>query len=213
MSAEPADAPRILCIVGSPRRGGNSDRLADALARGVGAEGGVAVPVAVPLAEIAPCKGCGACERTGMCAVHDGMEDIYPLLETACAVAVVSPVYFAGVPAQLKAFYDRCQPYWARRYVLRQERTGAKRPGALLLVAGGGDPFGAQCAVTSTKSVFGVLGVEMSHLAEFTEVDKPGDIEMHPGAIAQAESIGADLVRASNIARAQSTYEGLGRLG
>jgi multimeric flavodoxin WrbA len=188
-------APRVLCIAGSPRRHGNSDRLLDALEAGVQDAGGVPVRIVASEAGIAPCRGCNACSSAGACVVRDAMDDVYPLLDSADAVAVCSPVYFASVPAVLKALYDRCEPYWARLFVLGQPRRPRKRPGALVLVGGGGDPFGTTCAVTPTKSVFGVLEVEMTELFEFVGADSPSDITRHPEALQRATEIGRALVK------------------
>lgn len=185
---------RVLCIAGSPRRGGNSDRLLDALIEGVQSAGGVPVRLVPSAVPIAPCRGCNACAATGVCAVNDAMDEVYPLLDSADAIAVCSPVYFATVPAVLKALYDRCEPYWARRYLLHQPRRAHRRPGALVLVGGGGDPFGTQCALTPTKSVFGVLEVEMTELFEFVGADAPEDIAAHPDALVRAREIGVSLV-------------------
>lgn len=191
----PDQGPRILCIAGSPRRGGNSDRLLDALEAGVRTAGGVPVRIIPASAGIAPCRGCNACASTGECVVRDAMDEVYPLLDSVDAVAIASPVYFATVPAVLKALYDRCEPYWARRYVLGEPRRAKRRPGALMLVGGGGDPFGTQCAVTPTRSVFGVLEVELAELYEFVGADSPSDIGRHPEALQRAEEIGRELVR------------------
>jgi len=185
----------VLCIAGSPRRDGNSDRLLEALSRGVRDEGGVPVRIIPAAVGIAPCRGCNACASTGECVVRDAMDEVYPLLDSVDAVAVSSPVYFATVPAVLKSLYDRCEPYWARRYILHEERRATRRPGALLLVGGGGDPFGTQCAVTPTRSVFGVLDVELTECFEFVGADSPSDIGRHPEALARAEEIGHILVR------------------
>lgn len=190
-------SPRVLCIAGSPRRGGNSDRMLDAVERGVAAAGGMPVRIVPAVAGIAPCRGCNACSSTGECVIRDAMDEVYPLLDTVDALAVASPVYFATVPAVLKSLYDRCEPYWARRYVLGEARRASKRPGALILVGGGGDPFGTQCAVTPTKSVFGVLEVELTEFYEFVGVDSPTDISRHADALARAEEIGRALVTAA----------------
>ena len=185
--------PRVLCIAGGPRRGGNADRLLDALESGVRAAGGDPVRLVVADASIAPCRGCNACSSAGACVVRDGMDSVYELLDSADAIVVATPVYFATVPATLKALYDRCQPYWARRYVLHEPRPEHRRPGALLLVGGGGDPFGSACAVTPTRSVFNVLSVELSELLEVLDVDSPTDIARRPEALSRAEEIGATL--------------------
>jgi len=183
--------PRILGIAGSPRRHGNSDRLLDAClegARGAGADTDLLV---VADAGIAPCRGCNACSSTGECVVRDGVQAAYALIDAADAIVIASPVYFATVPAVLKALYDRCQQYWARRYVLGEPLT-RRRPGALLLVGGGGDPYGHECAVTTTRSVFAVLGVD--YTAELVaRADTPSEIGRQPEALVRAGQIGEAL--------------------
>ena len=130
--------PRVLCIAGSPRRHGNSERLLDALIQGVNNSGGLAEKLVVVDYGIAPCRGCHSCSRTGQCVIEDRMNDVFPLIDGADAIVVSSPVYFATVPAVLKALYDRCQPYWARRYVLERATRHPNGPvGCSWLVAGG----------------------------------------------------------------------------
>lgn len=181
---------RVLCIAGSPRRGGNSDRMLDAAERGVVEAGAVPVRLSVAELPISPCVGCNACSSTGVCVVRDAMDDVYPMLDSADAIIVASPVYFATVPAVLKTVYDRCQPYWARRFVLGEPAPERKRPGALMLVGGGGDPFGTACAIAPTKSVFAVLGVTMSEQLELVGADSPSDIGRHPETLQRAAEIG-----------------------
>jgi multimeric flavodoxin WrbA len=156
-----AYVPRVLMVAGSPRRGGNSDVLLDACAEGVRIGGGEVDLLVVERSGVGPCTGCNGCSRFGLCIVSDGMQEMYPRIEAADAIVVATPVYFATVPAVLKAFYDRCQPYWARRYVLDQP-IERRRPGALIVVGGGGDPYGNGCAIAPTRSVFAVLGVDYS---------------------------------------------------
>ncbi|MDP2182179.1 MAG: flavodoxin family protein [Actinomycetota bacterium] len=195
MARDPiSGAPRILCIAGSPRRHGNSERLLDACAAGVESAGGLAETLVVVERDIRPCQGCNACSSTGECVVQDGMQSVYPMLDAAAAIAISSPVYFATVPAVLKALYDRCQPYWARTHVLH-EPPPARRQGALMLVRGGGDPYGFQAAVYTTKSVFAGLGVDYAAELKVEGPDSPSDIGRHPDALRDAAEIGAQMVR------------------
>lgn len=184
---------RVLCIAGSPRRGGNSDRLLDSLAIGVTEAGGEPIRLIVSELAIEPCRACHACSRTGECVVRDDMDDVYRALDSANAIVVAAPVFFATVPSGLKALYDRCQPYWTRRYVLGEPAPSHKRPGAAIVVGGGGDPFGTRCAFTPTSSVFGVLGVSLDHRIEVVGVDAPADVESHVGSIADARRVGTAL--------------------
>lgn len=185
---------RVLCIAGSPRRHGNSEQLLDALALGVTEAGGEPVRLRVVDAAVTPCRGCNACSKTGRCVVTDGMDAIYPQLDAADVIAIATPVFFATVPAVLKALYDRCQPYWARRYVLGEPAEATRRPGAILVVGGGGDPFGTTCAITSTRSVFAVLGVSADEILEVVGPDAASDITSRPEALARAREIGRELV-------------------
>lgn len=187
-------SPRILCIAGSPRRHGNSEQLLDALIRGVNNAGGLAEKLVVVDYGISACRGCNACSRDGVCVVEDRMHEVYPLIDGADAIVVSSPVYFATVPAALKALYDRCQPYWARTHVLGEPRR-PKRPGGMLVVGGGGDPFGSGCAITTTKSVLAVLGVRYEVELEVEGPDAPRDIEGWPDSLSQAEGLGCEITR------------------
>ena len=186
--------PLVLCIEGSPRRHGNSEQLLDAAVRAVEDAGGRAVKLVAAQADVRPCRGCNACSKTGSCVQRDAMDAINAQIDEADAVLVSTPVFFATVPAVLKIVFDRCQPYWARRHVLGEPPPARKRPGAILVVGGGGDPFGTVCAVTAVKSVFAVLGVSAETVFECVGVDAANDISSRPEALRSAEQIGSQLV-------------------
>lgn len=188
---------RVLCIAGSPRKDGNSSHLLAALEQGVAGAGGTPLRLNVADLAIEACRGCGSCSTTGTCVVHDDMDDVYALLDSSHAIAVATPVYFATVPAPLKALYDRCQPYWARRYLMGQPDVARRRPGAALVVGGGGDPFGSACAVTPTRSVFAVLEVSLDDVLEVVGPDGRGEIQRRPEDLERARAIGAGLVARS----------------
>jgi multimeric flavodoxin WrbA len=98
---------KILGIVCSPRKGGNTEILvkeALASAREAGAQTEL---VSVVGKNIAPCDACGSCGKTGVCRIQDDMQSIYQQLEAADAIIFGSPVYFGSVSAQAKAIMDR----------------------------------------------------------------------------------------------------------
>jgi multimeric flavodoxin WrbA len=188
VSAARTDEPYVLAIAGSPRRHGNSDGVLDAFCEAAG-EGLAVVRVAASERNIHPCRGCNACSLTGECVIHDDMQEIYGLIDGAAAIAIASPVFFATVPAVLKALFDRLQPYWARRYVLKDWEP-TRRPGALLFVRGGGDPYGFQAAVFTCQSVFAVLGIDGVGEFKLAGVDSPGDLGRFPEARTEAGELG-----------------------
>ena len=165
---------RVLVICGSPRRRGNSAALVDvvrsALAGVATSDPSLSTDVEVVWpAELAieGCTACGGCDATGQCTTPDAMVGIYDSIDGADALLWISPVYFSSIPSQLKAFVDRFQVYWARRTLRRLAGTTlprtARRPAGAVLLRGGGDPFGADGAVTPLRAA--------SNLAEFALVD------------------------------------------
>ncbi|MHB9004276.1 MAG: flavodoxin family protein [Coriobacteriia bacterium] len=192
--AEAADrTPLILCVAGSPRRNGNSARLLQACVEGIEDAGGSADVLDLAAAPVPGCTGCNRCSTTGVCALADPMTTIYPRIDAANAIVIASPVYFASVPSSLKAFLDRFQPYWVRRYLLHEQLSGTKRPGALLLVGGGGDPFGTACAVTPVRSALAVAGFDVDEILEVVGPDARGDIEALTDSLSRAREVGRNL--------------------
>lgn len=187
-----AERRQVLGISGSPRRHGNSEQLLDAALAGASEAGAEVRRIIAAELDITPCRGCNACSLTGECVIRDRMREVYAAIDEADVVIVGSPVFFATVPAVLKLLYDRCQPYWARHHVLKQPKP-PRRPGAILLARGGGDPFGFRSAVDPTKSVFAVIGIECVAELKVVGVDSPSDMGRHAEQLAEARRIGAAL--------------------
>lgn len=98
----------IVILVGSMRKNGNTDLLAQAFAEGA-RENNIVEIISVADYKVNPCIGCNSCfTREGnKCFQNDDMVGIYEKLKTADMIVVASPVYFYGISAQLKAVIDR----------------------------------------------------------------------------------------------------------
>ena len=108
----------ILILNGSPRKRGNTDLLLEKIEEGVHRAGQRAEHVNLAHLSIHPCTGCGHCETEGVCIFKDDMTILYQKIEAANRIVIGSPIYFYGVTAQTKAFIDRCQALWCRKYLL-----------------------------------------------------------------------------------------------
>lgn len=128
--------PTVLVLLGSPRRGKNSETLADSFLESLRLAGCHIDKLSVSSLTIKPCTGCEACSTTGCCVIRDDMDKVYSLLDAADWVVVTSPVYFNSITGSLKVLIDRCQVYWARKFVLKQSPLKADRRGFLLMSAG-----------------------------------------------------------------------------
>ncbi|SFW44741.1 NADPH-dependent FMN reductase [Prevotellaceae bacterium HUN156] len=96
-----------MIISGSSRKGGNTELLAEAFAKGASKHHQVEI-VSVRDYQVNPCLGCNACFKTnGICAQKDDMVLIYEKMNQADMLVIASPVYFYGISSQLKAVIDR----------------------------------------------------------------------------------------------------------
>ena len=167
---------------GSCRVDGRSAALADELFNACIEEcpdDGVSI-VSVASTPIQPCTGCDQCRdeadepihvfqegdpllpcetvvESGAlfhpCVIDDDMNEVRKHLDAADELIVVCPVYFAGVPAQMKALLDRLQPYY-----YPDLRTRPKRPAVIHVVGAGGDPHGFEPLIGTLRSALSVAG-------------------------------------------------------
>lgn len=110
---------KILVITSSMRRGGNSETLADAFARGAAEAGCSVEKIALADYELKYCKGCLACQKTGKCVIKDGTERILAKMTEADVIAFATPVYYYEMSGQMKTMLDRSNPLFGTDYGFR----------------------------------------------------------------------------------------------
>ena len=97
----------VLILSSSPRKGGNTDILCDAFAKGAKAVGNKVTKIRVADKKIGYCTACYACKKTGKCVIKDDTAAILKKMLAADVIVFGSPAYFYSCPAQLKALFDR----------------------------------------------------------------------------------------------------------
>lgn len=125
----------ILVITGSPRTDGNSELLADAFIEGARERFHQVDKFRAGRKNISGCNACERCWSKGKpCVIDDDLDELTPLLENADVVVFVSPLYYFGVTAQIKAVIDRMYAY-----ISKDRRTSLKIKGSVLIMCGGTD--------------------------------------------------------------------------
>lgn len=98
---------KVFIINGSPRKNGNTALALDHFARTLEAEGVGSEVFNIGTKAYAGCIACGACYKTGKCFMDDQVNEIASRLEDFDALALGSPVYYAGPNANLLSILDR----------------------------------------------------------------------------------------------------------
>ena len=110
---------KVLVISTSPRKGGNSDTLADEFVRGARERGNSVEKVTLYDKTIGFCKGCLTCQTTQRCVIRDDADIIARKMLTADVIVFATPIYYYGMCGQMKTLLDRANPLYSAEYAFR----------------------------------------------------------------------------------------------
>lgn len=98
---------QILILTGSPREAGNSNTLANEFSKGAKEAGHEVWIFNAAQKKVNTCTACNSCNMNGPCIFDDDFNFVREHILKADLVAFVSPMYYFGISAQLKAVIDR----------------------------------------------------------------------------------------------------------
>jgi len=98
---------KAIGIVGSPRKGGNTEFLTRHTLKAIEEEGLDTELISLAGLDIRPCNACMVCNEGEQCPIDDDVWPIYLKLKEADAIILASPVYYSSATALLKAFMER----------------------------------------------------------------------------------------------------------
>ena len=98
---------KVLGIMGSPRRNGNTHILVSKILEGAESEGARGDILFLNDLAIKECNGCHTCWEGKDCSKDDDMNGIYPRIIESDAIIFGTPVYWYGPTALMKVFIDR----------------------------------------------------------------------------------------------------------
>ncbi len=102
---------KIIGLVGSHRKNGNTDKAVSKVLLGAKLEGADVEIIYLNDYNIKDCTGCEGCRETFQCVINDDMKEIYSKITMADAIVLGSPTYFYNVTGVVKNFIDRLYCY------------------------------------------------------------------------------------------------------
>ena len=183
---------KVLGILGSPRRGGNTETLLKAFLEGAMAGGAEVEEIRLRELKISPCMEIYHCFKDGTCPIKDDMPALYDKLLAADVVVLASPIFFYNVSAQAKAMIDRTQALWARRYILKKDFPPG-RQGVLLAVGATKGRLLFVGTRLTAKYFFDALDVSYAAEILVRGADEKGAISEQPEVLEKALDLGRRL--------------------
>jgi multimeric flavodoxin WrbA len=188
----------ILGISGSPHRHGNTETLLDAFLDGAKEAGARVEKIILKGLEYAPCQGCNACHKNGICIIEDPLIPLFDRILVTDVVALASPIYTMGITAEMKGFVDRAQYLWAQKYILKTRYYSREHirghTGIFISTAGTGWDNVFSSAFPIMTAFFDIMGFEYHDNIIANDMDRYRGIRNHPAALAEAREKGMRVV-------------------
>lgn len=117
-------------IVGSPRKGGNTEIITEHTLKAIAEEGIETELIRLANLDIRGCTACMACRNEEKCpTIEDDLFPVYLKMKEADAIVLASPVYFGSATASIKALMERTG------FISGRRRAFAGKVGGPLVVA------------------------------------------------------------------------------
>lgn len=190
---------KLLGIVCSPRKNGNTEILVRECLESAHSLGADTEVIRVSEKDIAPCDGCESCQTTGKCHIEDDMQEMYQKLLETDGIIIGSPVYYWNITAQAKIFIDRTFLFKRRRPLAN------KVAGAIVVARSAGSSFSINAlynffnlhSMIPARSISPRTAEELAVERGYGVVayaDKRGDIKTKEKAMAAAKALGRSAV-------------------
>jgi multimeric flavodoxin WrbA len=180
---------KVVGIIGSPRRDGNTETLVERVLAGAAAAGAQTSTFHLNEMNIRGCQACYYCKEHGHCRQDDDMVQIYRTLLDADGIVLGSPVYMGYVTAQTKLFMDRLFAFL--RPGLRSTFPSGKKF-VMVYSQGGGDD--RETLHGLAQRLGRILGMRVMGIVGGNGMNDPNAAKSNPALLEEAFRLGRELV-------------------
>lgn len=176
----------VLIISTSPRKGGNSEILADEFGKGALEQGNGVEKICLHDKTIGFCKGCLSCQTTKQCVIKDDANMIVEKMLQAEVIVFATPIYFYEMCGQMKTLLDRSNPLFPQQYSFRDIY--------LLATSADSDPAAMDGAVKGLQGWIACFGqAKLAGVVRGVGVEQVGDIRNQTSILREAYETGKSV--------------------
>ncbi|MFO7802111.1 MAG: flavodoxin family protein [Desulfovermiculus sp.] len=189
----------LVAIYGSPRRRGNTSRLLQEAVLGAKEAGAEVQEFFLRDLKISPCLELYHCKKAGECSIKDDFQKVRDAILQSQGLMLASPIFFYSVTAQTKAFMDRFQSLWVKKYLIDETKFGQWTPTRQGLFISAGATQGKKLfegTLLTVKYFFDPLDMGLWKSLLYRGLDGPDDVQSHQDYLQEARDAGYGLVQA-----------------
>jgi multimeric flavodoxin WrbA len=132
---------KIICVLGSPRRDGNSTTIAKRFIETTVSLGADIHTFELNRLNYRGCQGCCACKtKLESCALKDDLTEVLEAVKEANVIVLSTPVYMGDIPGQVKCFIDRTYSFLKPDYIVNPSPSRVPPGKVVLLILTQGAP-------------------------------------------------------------------------
>jgi len=180
---------KILGLIGSARKKGNTEIVVKEILRAAKDEGAEVESIRITDYEIRPCTGCMACKmKEKGCPIADDVTTIFDKMIESDGIVLGTPVYFLGANGIIKILIDR-----GFRYSSLRDKPFKGKMGVTCAVAG--VPNWEQFALIELYLLFSSLGIRLIDQV-MIYAQGPGEVILNRESLERSHAVGKALVKA-----------------
>jgi len=190
---------KIIAVYGSPRKNGNTTLLLKRAVQGARDAGADVKEVVLRDLKISPCLEIYGCKQGGRCVIKDDFQLIHDEMANAKGMILASPIFFYGLSAHTKAFIDRFQSWWVKKYWIDKVPFGENKTIRKGLFISAGATRGKRLfdgALLTIHYFFEALDMMLWKSLLYRGLDFEGDVLKFPDFLDESYDSGKALVRA-----------------
>ena len=187
---------KITSILGSPRTKGNSATLAREFCETARQKGAEVREFVLNKLNFKGCQGCMACkDDKERCAVQDDLTEVLDAVRETDVLVLASPVYYADITAQMKAFVDRTFSFLKPDFETSSDPCRLEKGKTLVFIQTQGDDNEASFdnIYPKIQMFFLFYGFGATHLIRACGVNDLGEVNQKPEIMKQARDLAQTL--------------------
>ncbi len=187
---------KVLGLIGSPRKDGNTEKLVNAILEGAAEKGAEIKIYHLAGMDLKPCKGCMSCKLEGKCIIDDDMQELYKEILSADAIVLGSPIYMWEITALTKTIVDRLIALTCWQPCAKPEYPNLLRIKTRLVLAytyGNPDPNNFNQYFKYMEGLFSFLGFDVQGSIWVSGTIGPDDILHQSEIFEEARALGKKL--------------------
>lgn len=184
---------KVIGIVGSPRKNGNTNILVQQVLEGAAEAGAETRNFILNEMNYRGCQGCGYCKSHDKCKLEDDLVEVFDELASADGVVFGSPIYFGQFTGQMRLFLDRCYSLINADF---SPRLPAGKKAVIIGTQGAPDAAAFKGVYEEFgRQVSGFMCMDLKDTIIGVGYHAPGEVKNEPELMEKAKNAGHNLLK------------------